>query len=157
MGNARNIQERLIQRQGLDDGRKFLHYLVDDMRNLLVASHIGIHVDTVRTQFFSPRNGHGRMDAKLSGFIGCSGHNATRRKTTHNNGVAFVFRMIQLFYGCKEGIHINMHNPASHDYASFSCSSRRQYLICAQIHSSFVLYNCGMISKMSPNVSSLME
>ena len=130
---------------------------MDDLRNLLVASHIRIHVDAVRTKFFGPRNGHGRMDTKFSGLIGCSSYDATRRKTTHNNGVAFVFRMIQLFYGCKESIHINMHNPASHDYASFSCSSRRQYLICAQMHSSLVLYNCGMISKMSPNVSSLME
>ena len=130
---------------------------MDDLRNLLVASHIRIHVDAVRTKFLGPRNRHGRMDAKFSSLIGCSSYDATRRKTTHNNGVAFVFRMIQLFYGCKESIHINMHNPASHDYASCSCSSRRQYLICAQMHSSLVLYNCGMISKMSPNVSSLME
>ena len=127
------------------------------MRNLLITSHIRIHVDAVRTKLFSPRNGHSRMDTKFSSLIGRSGYNATRRKTTHDNRVAFIFRMIQLFYRCKESIHINMHNPASHNYASFSCSSRRQYLICAQIHSSFVLYNCGMISKMSPNVSSLME
>ena len=130
---------------------------MDDVRNFLITSHIRIHVNTMRTKLFGPRNGHSRMNAKFSSLIGCSSHYATRRKTTHNNGVAFIFRMIQLFYGCKESIHINMHNPASHDYASCSCSSRRQYLICAQIHSSFVLYNCGMISKMSPNVSSLME
>src|SRR5690348_6192477 len=75
-----------------------------------IAREVGGQEDCVGTQTFGPNSGHGGTHAELSRFIRSSAHHRAIPVPSDNNGLATKLRIIPLFYGRIERVHVDMND-----------------------------------------------
>ena len=88
-------------------GKRFAH----DGRHLCITAQARAEINAVRTASAGLCNGHGRMDAELPRLVGAGAHH-TAVLAAHDERPPPQGRIVELFDGCEEGIHVHMHYPA---------------------------------------------
>jgi hypothetical protein len=74
----------------------------------LVDLEAGLNEDEVRALAFRRHRRHGRADAELAGFVARRRHDATLAGSADGDRLAAKLRIIPLFDGCVEGVHVDV-------------------------------------------------
>jgi hypothetical protein len=106
---ARDVQERLVQRQWLDEGSERAQDLPDLFRNLGVVVQPRRQHDRVRAEPPGGGGGHGAMHTVFPHLVvGRRDHAAPLRRAAHDDGFADQLPAVPLLDRGVEGVHVNM-------------------------------------------------
>ena len=104
---AGKIEKCLVERQGLDRRRQFLHQRADDFRCRGIGLHSRLDDHGVRAQPAGPEHRHRRMHAPDSGNVAGSGDNAAPGAADNDRPVP-QRRVVPLLDRGKEGVAIHV-------------------------------------------------
>src|SRR6516225_4264986 len=104
----RDVEIGLVERQRLDDRRVFREDFPDLQRDCLVGIEPRLYEDQIGALSLGGDRRHRRMNAKLPCFVACRRDDAALARSADRDRLAAQVRVITLFDGCVEGIHIDM-------------------------------------------------
>ena len=103
-----HVQEGFVQGQWLHKVGVFMEDFPYLERHFLVVRHPAGHEDELRAQLLCPQRRHGRPHAVAPRLVAGGGHHAARFLMPHGKGFAPVLRVVALFHGSVERVHVNM-------------------------------------------------
>ena len=112
-GVVGDVEIGLVERQRLDQRRHLTIDREDLRRHRTVLLEFGPDDDQMGTQAHGVRHRHGRPNAELARLVAGRRDDAPAgRRSAHHHRLAPKRRVVALFHGCVEGIHVHMQNPA---------------------------------------------
>jgi hypothetical protein len=110
-----DVEIGLVERQWLDDRRVCGENFPDLQRDRLVGVEPRLHEDQIRAFPLGRDRLHRRMNAELPRFVACGRDDAVLARSADRNRLRAQFRIVALFDGCIERIHIDMDDFARGD------------------------------------------
>ena len=108
-----DVQIRLVEREGLDEGRDRPVHVEDAGRDLPIAGEIGRHDGQARAQAHRPRHRNRRAHPELPGLVARGGdHPAPVRPPPDRHRPAAQRRVVALLHRCVERIHVEVEDAA---------------------------------------------
>src|SRR5215472_8632720 len=108
----RDVEIGLVERQRLDDRRILREDFPDLQRDCLVGIEPRLDEDQIGALSLGGDRGHRRMNAKLPCLVACRRDHAALARSANRDRLAAQIRVIALFDGCVESIHVDMDDLA---------------------------------------------
>ena len=108
---AADVQERLVDRQRLDQRRDVVEDPHDLLRQREVSVEVGLHSDRGRTQAQRLPDVHRGAHAEPAGLVRRARDDAAPFETADDERLALQRRVIEDFDGRVERVHVDVQNP----------------------------------------------
>ena len=109
-----NVEESLVERDGLYEVGVGVEYLVDLGRNLFIDLHSARHEDEVGAEALRLDRRHSRTDTEAARFVASGRHDTTHIAVAYGDGFALKLGVVALLHRGIEGIHVDMYDFAVH-------------------------------------------
>jgi len=110
----REVHERLVKGQGLDQGAVRGEDRPHLPSHLLVPREAGRHERGMGTQHTRFGDRHRGVHPKCPRLVRCRGDHAPRSKAAHDHRLAAQHRVVELLHGSEERVHVHVENPPRH-------------------------------------------
>jgi len=120
----RDVKIGFVERERFYDRCVLGEDLADLLRDGLVNLEARFHEDQVGTLPLRRHRWHGGSHPKLAGFVARRGHDASLAGSADGDRLAAELRIVSLFDGCVEGVHVDVDDPPHARYNTrFLCRS----------------------------------
>jgi hypothetical protein len=110
---AGDIEIGFVDGGHFDQRGKVLEHGVDLLRIFAVAGGVAVDEDGLRAEFVCGAQGHGGVDAEFARGVGGGGNYAALvGAAADDDGLAFEGRVVELFHGNEEGVHVDVEEGA---------------------------------------------
>lgn len=114
VSHAGDVEKGFVQGNRLVGVRVVEHDLMDRIRRLTVRFEARRDEAAMGAEALCLREGHRRMHAKGASFVGRGRDDAPAALPADDDGLALERGVVPLLDGRKKGVHIDMHDPATH-------------------------------------------